>query len=444
MLIDELLGYAANLAEKIDKAYAKSFNYLEIAGFYLDYGNKTKCQEILADCLITIESLKHPEEKADRLAWLGRVYARVGDQVKANEAFSRAALLARACEPAETVRGFYKIVCEYLDAGMEENAKELTSQLIKAIAALPYDSDKALELVNVADIYAELGQTDRAQGTLDEALKISLRIEDNWFKVERLVDVAQSFQDIGSKDKTALAIQESIIAAGSTGEENQSYFLLKISDLLIAEGETARALEVISKAIGLVQRDESAYTRLKNTLLAAEKYYKVGKAEEAIQLTIQGLDSIQSIEEIEDKISGYCGVASLMVDMDQKQKGLEIAGQAFDLCTKVPDKKTRVYLLGSLALLYLQLGERKRTAQTVSEILKILSDSSLKTQGLGAIVMDLSAAGESVLAFQMVKAIRDPHIKSSAVANIAKSLIDSGQETTEIREIAKEIISSSA
>jgi tetratricopeptide (TPR) repeat protein len=327
---------------------------------------------------------------------------------------------------------------------MEENAKELTSQLGKAIAALPYDSDKALELVNVADIYAELGQTDRAQEILDEALKISLRIEDNWFKVERLVDVAQSFQDIGSKDKTALAIQEAIMAAGSTGEENQSYFLLKIADLLISEGETARALEVISKAIGLVQRDESAYTRLKNTLLAAEKYYKVGKAEEVIQLTIQGLDSIQSIAEIEDKISGYSGVANLMVAMDQKQKGLEIAGQAFDLCAKVPDKKTRVYLLGILALLYLQLGERKRTAQTVSEILNILSDSSLKTQGLGAIVMDLSAAGESVLAFQMVKAIRDPHIRSSAVANIAKSLIDSGQETTEIREIAKEIISSAA
>jgi hypothetical protein len=58
--------------------------------------------------------------------------------------------------------------------------------------------------------------------------------------------------------------------------------------------------------------------------------------------------------------------------------------------------------------------------------------------------MDLSAAGEFVLAFQIVKAIRDPHIKSSAIANIAKSFIESGQETTEIREIAKEVIISAA
>jgi tetratricopeptide (TPR) repeat protein len=440
-LIDDLLEYALGLAGKVDKAYARSFNYAEIAGVYLDYGRKSRSLDTLAEALKTIETLKRPEEKSDRLAWVGRVYAQAGDPVKAGESLSRAVLLAGASAPTEVVSGLYRATCEYLDSGLRENAEKTALDLYKAVFTLENDTDKALELINLADIHRELDQNTKAQEVLAEALKITLTLKDSWFKAERLIDAAREYLDLEMNDRAALVIKDAVSATGSTGAENQPYFLLKIVDLFIAADEKSKALEVLTTIINLIETDESAYLKSKNFLEAAERYQQIGMSGEAVRLGVLALNVLEPVQQIEDKISGYAGIAGLLGDLGQKAQALEIAGKAFELCGKIEDKKTRVYLLGTLALLFIQLREEEKFTQSVSEILNILGESALKGQGIGTVVMDMAAAGQFIPALRLVKVIRDPHIKSSAIANLAKSLIDSGQENDDqIKEMGKEVI----
>jgi tetratricopeptide (TPR) repeat protein len=441
-LIDDLLEYALGLAGKVDKAYPRSFNYAEIAGIYLDYGRKSRSLDTLAEALKTIETLKRPEEKSDRLAWVGRVYALAGDPVKAGESLSRAVLLAGASAPSEVVSGLYKAVCEYLDAGLRENAEKTARELYKAVLTLENDTDKALELINLADIHRELDQNTEAQEVLAEALKITLTLKDSWFKAERLIDAAREYLDLEMRDRAALVIKDAVAATGSTGVENQPWFQLKIVDLYIAADEISKALEVLKTLVDLLKTDEADYLKSKNILEAAERYHQLDMPGESIQLAAQALAALESLQEIEDKISGYAGIAALLGDLGQKAQALEIAGQAFEWCGKIEDKKTRVYLLGALTLLFVRLKEDEKAAQSISEILSISKESAVKNQGLGTVVMDLAAAGQFIPALRLVKVIRDPHIKSSAIANLAKSLIESGQENDgQLKEPVKEVVS---
>jgi tetratricopeptide (TPR) repeat protein len=423
--VDELLEYALRLTDKIDKAYAKSFNYLEIAEVYLDYGQKPRCLEILAAGLKIIDSLKHPNEKAERLAWAGRICAQAGEISPARESLSRAVLLVRASIPSEVISGLNRVVCEYLDSGFKESAELVAQDYHDAIDKLENDTDKALELVNIADIYAELLQTSKAQEALSEASRIALSIKDNWFKAERLIDVAREYLEIGLKEQAVLMFADIVLAAGLAGEENQPYFLFEIVDIYIAADQILKATEILNRILEIVKRDEQPYNKLKNTLEAAEKYRQLGKIEEALNLLNQAPDDIQSVQNVEDKIGGLAGTAALLGDLEQKQKALDIAGQAFQLCGKVEDKKTRIYLLGTLVLLYVQLKDRQSAAKCLSEIFAVLTESAVKTQGLGPVVIDLASAYEFGLALQLVKVIRDPHIKSSAIANLVDNLIES-------------------
>ena len=70
-----------------------------------------------------------------------------------------------------------------------------------------------------------------------------------------------------------------------------------------------------------------------------------------------------------------------------------MAEKARELCAGL-DQKTAIYLLGSLALLYLKLQQRQKALDAVSQILALVQEQKIKTSGLGALVADLCQAGE--------------------------------------------------
>jgi tetratricopeptide (TPR) repeat protein len=440
-LIDDLLKYSLSLSGSIGNSFTKTYNYLEIAESYLSYGQKPICCQILKDSLKIVDSLKRPEEKSDRLAWIGKVFALAGEPVQAEEALSRAVLLAGASAPTDVVNRLNSAIWEYLDAGFKEKAEEIIQKLSRAVNDLENDTDKALELVNIAEIYLELDQSEKAEEVLGAAHEISLALKDNWFKAERLIDVAGEYLDIGRKAKAMGVIQEAISAVDSAGKENQAYFWLKIAHLYAAADELSKAFKILTTALNTIKEDESAYSRSKNSLEVAEKYSQLDNKEAAIQITNQALQDIEPSLVVEDKISVYLEIAKILGKLDRKNEALQISNQVFDLSGKVKDKKTLVYLLGRLTLLYVNLHEQEKFAQSVSEILKIAGESPAKNQGLGTVVIELAAAGEFILAFKLVKVIRDSHIKASSITGIVNSLIESRHEPDlEIHEMIKEVI----
>lgn len=440
-LIDDLLKYSLSISGSIGNSFTKTYNYLEIAESYLSYGQKPICQQILKDSLKIVDSLKRPEEKSDRLAWIGKVYALAGEPVKAEEALSRAVLLAGASAPADVVSRLNSAIWEYLDAGLKEKAEEVIQKLSRAVNDLENDTDKALELINIAEIYLELDQIEKAEEVLGAAHEISLVLKDNWFKAERLIDVAGEYLDIGLKARAMIVIQEAISAVDSAGKENQPYFWLKIVDLYTAADELSKAFEILTTALNTIKEDESAYSRSNNSLEAAKKYSQLDNKEAAILITNQALQTIEPSLEVEDKISIYLEIAEILGKLDRKNEALQISSRAFDLSGEVKDKKTLVYLLGTLTLLNVNLREQEKSNASVSEILKIAGESTAKNQGLGTVVIELAAAGEFILALKLVKVIRDPHIKASSITGIAKSLIESRHEPDlKIHEMIKEVI----
>ncbi len=121
----------------------------------------------------------------------------------------------------------------------------------------------------------------------------------------------------------------------------------------------------------------------------------------------------------------------IYIKLGQPGKPWRLAGQAEDIVRGAANKKPLVYQMGSLAILYVELGRKEQAFELVNDIIRTVQETNAKTSGLGEISGDLAMAGEPVPALQLVKIIREPHIKVEALTSLARSLGISGREADE-------------
>ena len=121
-----VLENALKIALTIERAAARGQALSGIAETWLSAGEKVRGLETIADALKLADLLKHPDEKAKQLAWLGRLLNEAGETAKAAEQFKRAYYLARASESvSQKVSAFYYLASEYVDSGLPTESKKI-------------------------------------------------------------------------------------------------------------------------------------------------------------------------------------------------------------------------------------------------------------------------------------------------------------------------------
>jgi tetratricopeptide (TPR) repeat protein len=234
--------------------------YTEIAAAYLKFGNKPRSLEILAEAVKSADSIKKPDEKARQLAWTARLLAEAGDTAGAASQFSRARLLAGASEkPSDTIDALYRVACEY--AGQNSiKCSEVLAELHTLVAGTESEVDMASELINIAEIYYDIGQDSEAEAALGEAFRIAAGNRDPWFKTERLTEIALTYADAGHPGKADEILPLAYSSLSAIEEVSRFHFLLRIADIYLTLDRKSVAKEVLSGLVNIVKLEETAFS----------------------------------------------------------------------------------------------------------------------------------------------------------------------------------------
>lgn len=430
--IEELLESAARAAGNIDRPSAKSAAYTEIAGVYLQSGQKDRCLEVLSDALRTADSLKKPEEKASRLARIARVYGEAGNSSGAGELFTRAKLLARAAEsPAQTAAALFDIVHEYIESGLLNEADTVISELQKMVLNPENNFDTAAELIGIAEACAAMRRTDKCADILELTLAAIPSIEDYWFRTERLVAVAELYIEIGSPGNSLRVLEKAAAAADLLDELSRPYFLIRIANLYLALNDTTRSCQVLSTALGIVNREELSFSKSEDLMEIARIYALSGNEIRARDALMQVREVLENTGDIKDQISGFIHLAGTLNSIGQSEEASATVSRAWSLCETLEDRQTRIFLLGDISLLFVELKQADKASETVGRIISLVQETHLKTSGLSVVVSDLAEAKENELALYLAGIIREPVAQASALTGIAGSLVkDRGKTDT--------------
>lgn len=417
-----LLEKAFVIAWSIERSSARCQVLCGIAEAWIAGGNKARGLEIIAEALKAADLLKHPDEKAKHLAWLGRLLTEAEEPVKAVEQFKRAYYLARAAESvSQKVSSFYYLASEYVDANLKAEAKAILAELEPLVIDPRSEVDTVCELINIAEIYIDINQADKAEAVLLTAVQASRSLKDPWFKAERLIEIAEIHNSSGRRNDAANLILEALNDMVNIEETGRPYFWLKVAAVDLDMEMKTQAAECLLKAREAILKSEDLNSAAGDVRALAEGYLNLGDLPSALVLLEKGQTIINDLPDDHDRISRLLESAGLYARLGEETKAREAAERVYQLSSVVADNKAKLYILGRLAILYSNFKNMETADKLVDEIYFIVAETKTRTSGLGAIAEDLVACGNSVLAFKLSEIIREPEVKSGVMIAIAKN-----------------------
>ncbi len=420
-----VLENALKIALTIERAAARGQALSGIAETWLSAGEKVRGLETIVDALKIADLLKHPDEKAKQLAWLGRLLNEAGETAKAAEQFKRAYYLARASESvSQKVSAFYYLASEYVDSGLPTESKQILIELEPLVIDPASEVDSVCELINIAEIYADMDDPEGAAVLLNRAAQAARILKDPWFKSERLIEVAEIYNGAGNRNEAAGLIQEALGDMEKIEESSRSYFWLKLASVYVDMEMKTQAAECLLKAREAILKSEDLNAAAGDVLELAEGYLNLGDRSAALNLMEKSQTIIGDLTGEQDRISRFLESAGLYSKLGEYSKALELAEKVYQLSMTVADNKAKLYILGKLAILYVNFKKSERAVTLTDEICAIVAEAKTKTSGLGAIAEDLVAAGDFALALKLAEIIREPEVKSSVLIAIAKKQIE--------------------
>jgi tetratricopeptide (TPR) repeat protein len=415
-----ILENALSTAMTIDRPAARCQTLNGIAETWLSAGDKAHGLDIIAEALKTADLLKHPDEKAKHLAWAARLLKEAGDIGQANEQFKRSHNLACASESVpQKVNALYYLASEYLDAGLPAGAKAILIELEPLVINTASGVDTVCELINIAEIYADMDDDTGKAGTLIKAVHSARSLKDVWFKAERLIEIAEIYNGGGNHDEAAGLIQEALNEVERIEESNRSFFWLKLSDVYVNLNLKAQAVDCLQKAQRAILKSDDLYSASGDVLKLAEGYLNAGDRSASRDLLEKARTIIDDLSDNQDRIIRLLESAGMYIKLEKNQQALDLADIIYQLNTSVSDNKTRLYTLAELAILYVNLNNTDKAGGLVNEIIGIAAAAKTRTSGLGAIAEDLVAAGDSGLALKLAEIIREPEIKAGVLIAVA-------------------------
>ncbi len=417
-----LLEKAFTIALSIERPAGRCQALCGIGETWLTHGNKALGLETIAEALKAADLLKHPDEKAKHLAWLGRLLKEAGEEAKAVEQFKRAYYLARAAESvAQKVSAFYYLASEYVDAGLIAEAKAILAELEPLAIDPRSEVDSVCELINIAEIYADIDDPDKAEAALVSAAQAARALKDPWFQAERLTELAEIANGSGHKEEAASLILEALSDMDKIEETSRSYFWLKVAAVYVDLEMKTQAAECLLKAREAILKSEDLNAAAGDVRALAEGYLNLGDLPTTLTLLEKSQTIINDLKDDQDRISRLLETAELYTRLGESVKAREAAERVYKLSAAVADNKAKLFILGKLAVLYRTFNNQEQPVKLVDEICFIVAETKAKTSGLGAIAEELVAGGESVLALKLAEIIREPEVKAGVLIAIARN-----------------------
>jgi CHAT domain-containing protein/Tfp pilus assembly protein PilF len=242
--------------------------------------------------------------------------------------------------------------------------------------------DYANSLNNLAILYYQMGQYDKALPLYEQALAIRKKVlgEEHRGYANSLNNLAILYYQMGQYDKAlplyeqALAIRKKVL-----GEEHPSYAfsLNNLAALYVEIGQYDKALPLYEQALAIRKKvlgeEHPDYAQSLNNL--AILYVEIGQYDKALPLYEQASAIYKKVlgEEHPSYASSLNNLAILYSDMGQYDKALPLYEQALAINKKVLGEEHPYYAnsLNSLANLYYQMGQYNKAQPLFEQALAI-------------------------------------------------------------------------
>lgn len=419
-----MLETACKAAQTIERPAARGQALSAIAETWLSAGETSRGQTTIEEALKVADLLKHPDEKARQLAWLARLLKETGDTSKAIEQFKRAYYLARAAESVSLkVNALYNLSSEYVDAGLPAESKTVLAELELMVLDPASEVDTVCELINMAEIYIDLEEAAEAAKILTMAVQSAHALKDVWFKAERLIEIAEIDNSAGYRDEAARLVQEALSEVEHIEENSRPYFWMKLAAVCSELDLKTQSADCLLKAREAILKSADLPTAAGDVLELAENYLNLDDRITSLDLLEKAQTIIGDLPEDQDRIQCLLQSADLYRKLGQAPQAGVLTEKVYQLCTWETDHKAKLYTLGKLAILNVNLNKLPEASELVDEITRLAAESKTRTSGLGPIGEELTEAGADGLGLILGEIIREPEVKVSVLIAAAQNQI---------------------
>jgi len=228
-------------AETIKDAYSKAKALTEVAGKYIEAGQKDKAAEVLSQALQVAKTTNN----IYLLTEIGGKYIEAGQNNKASEVLSQALQVVKTIEDASSkANALTEIAGSYAAVGQKDQASEVLSQALQLVKTIKGAEDRNV-FPNSSTILQQIVGKYAAVGQYNQALQVAKTIKDAEYKVRTLVELAGSYAAVGQKNKASEILSQALQAAKTIKDADlKGTILEQISVSYAAVGQYNQALQV--------------------------------------------------------------------------------------------------------------------------------------------------------------------------------------------------------
>jgi tetratricopeptide (TPR) repeat protein len=310
-----------------------------------------------------------------------------------------------------------EVAAKYISLGQHEKANQILSEALKVAEHIEYESEKYYSLLKIADEYFNAGVKKKADEIYSQVINATLKMEDIKEKDKFLADIAYYFTKTGQLVE-ALKITDII-------EDKESNVRL-VADIAVKYGEggqNEKSTFYFDKALNMAE----TMTELKHELF----FDIVTRLAEAGQFA-RALITVNKIDDIDYRTRALIKICTKFVDIGELEKARYTA--------KIiePDReKNEVFT--TIATKHIQAG-KLNNAINIAEEMKDLEWGSYKSEIYLQIINGQIKSGQLIDAHKLTEKIFDKYYKAKAMVEIADKYLHSKNKEMACKLISQTLV----
>jgi len=319
-----------------------------------------------------------------------------------------------------------------------------------------FPKEKDLNLAEVARMFAEVGQHDKAVKIAETVKEAESKawglssISGSFLKGKRLDEALKIAQMIGEADSKGRALTSIAKAFGIAGQKDKASDLMRQAQLVaetVADAfRKARALKDLSggyaslglydEALGVVETIPEVDSRIDALLYIASRCKEGGQKKKASEILSQAALLAKSLGPASAayKARKLADVANAYLEVGEKKQALRLLSEALRLAKEVFDVRSRVDELDNLARSYAAAGLFDR-AITVAKMIKANDESTAEQRDgvLERVAQRLWEKGQYDKALRVARDMRSDQSRNSTLAELAGKVAGAGRYAKALR-----------
>ena len=260
------------------------------------------------------------------------------------------------------------------------------------------DSEQALTLIWLGNVYSDLGEKQQALEYYGQALPLYRAVEDQKWQATTLNNIGLVYSELGEKAEALNYYNQALSLYRAVNDDDGEAITLNNIGLIYSSlGEKAEALNYYNQALSLyraVNDDDGEAVTLNNIGLV---YSELGNKEEALNYYNQALPLLRAIGNSRVEATTINNLALVYDELGRKEKALNHYQQALLIRRTIGDRNGEAVTLNNIGIVYSSLGKKEEALKHYHQALPLLhalGNKEVEATTLNNIGIEYSSLGK--------------------------------------------------